>query len=223
MMLRLWFETRIALRASNRSLGPQVLRTQIYKGTIPRLLLGPTVHSRGLHPFVACAAHHTCMRLVRHDKQYIRSAIFWGVIHAIYSTSAEYACKRRCTRSYELASIHATSDLNPRYPFMVHLHFRRFHCKHRSRSVLPVVKRYQDENLGRYFPGDATTDSIEKNRASAKPFLTAVWFGSPHGPHEGAEEDLALHDDVSDGDLKHRFAEITAMHQAIGDLQKHLH
>ena len=82
-----------------------------------------------------------------------------------------------------------------------------------------MVKRYQDENFGRYFPGDATTDSIEKNRASAKPFLTAVWFGSPHGPHEGDEEDLALHDDVSDGDLKHRFAEITEMDQAIVDLQ----
>ena len=38
---------------------------------------------------------------------------------------------------------------------MVHLHFRRFHCKRLSKSVPPVVKRYQDENLVRYFRGDA--------------------------------------------------------------------
>ena len=43
MILRLLFEARVALRASNRSLGSQVFRAQVYKGTVPRLLLGTVV------------------------------------------------------------------------------------------------------------------------------------------------------------------------------------
>ena len=83
------------------------------------------------------------------------------------------------------------------------------------------VKYYQGESSK--IVVDATIDFIEKNKASGKPFFTVVWFGSPHGPYKGTEQDLALYKDVKDKDLKHRFAEITAMDRAIGDLQKYLH
>ena len=86
---------------------------------------------------------------------------------------------------------------------------------------------------------------IEKSTASGKPFLAVVWFGSPHEPYSGLEEDLALYDELPAkyadrmvpltsnetgfqierplGDvLRERYAEITAMDRAIGALRDHL-
>lgn len=83
------------------------------------------------------------------------------------------------------------------------------------------VKYYQGESSK--IVVDATIDFIEENKGSDKPFFTVLWFGSPHGPHEGIEQDLAHYEDVMDEELKHRFAEITVMDRAIGDLQNYLH
>ncbi len=77
-----------------------------------------------------------------------------------------------------------------------------------------------------------------------QPFLTVVWFGSPHEPYSGLPADLALYDDLPakyrkevhltsnetggpttrpQGEvLRERYAEITAMDRAIGTLRKHL-
>ena len=92
---------------------------------------------------------------------------------------------------------------------------------------------------------DQTTQFIERARRAGKPFLAVVWFGSPHEPYSGLEEDLALYDDLpekysekmvtltsmEDGMpterplrdvLRERYAEITAMDRAIGTLRNYL-
>lgn len=85
---------------------------------------------------------------------------------------------------------------------------------------------------------------IDKAKQASKPFLTVVWFGSPHEPYSGLPDDLALYDDLPkkytkkvkltsnetggpttrpQGEvLRERYAEITAMDRAIGKLRKHL-
>lgn len=85
---------------------------------------------------------------------------------------------------------------------------------------------------------------IDGARKQKAPFLTVIWFGSPHEPYSGLPEDLALYDDLPtnyrkmvkltsnetggpvtrpQGEvLRERYAEITAMDRAIGTLRKHL-
>lgn len=86
---------------------------------------------------------------------------------------------------------------------------------------------------------------IKKTQAGKQPFLVVVWFGSPHEPYSGLPEDLALYDHLPDtlnassarltsnetgqqterplGEvLRERYAEITAMDRAIGDLREYL-
>ena len=86
---------------------------------------------------------------------------------------------------------------------------------------------------------------IDRAAADGRPFLAVVWFGSPHEPYQGLEEDLALYDELPAkypdrmvpltsnetglqierplGDvLRERYAEITAMDRAIGTLRDHL-
>lgn len=86
---------------------------------------------------------------------------------------------------------------------------------------------------------------IDRARRDDRPFLAVVWFGSPHEPYSGLRADLALYDDLpakypnkkvrltsnETGDqverpqgevLRERYAEITAMDRAIGQLRKHL-
>lgn len=85
---------------------------------------------------------------------------------------------------------------------------------------------------------------IDAAKQAKQPFLTVVWFGSPHEPYSGLPADLALYDDLPakykkpvkltsnetggavtrpQGEvLRERYAEITAMDRAIGTLRKHL-
>jgi len=86
---------------------------------------------------------------------------------------------------------------------------------------------------------------IDRARASQRPFFVVVWFGSPHEPYSGLEKDLALCDHLPEtfGNrqvsltsnetgrsvkrqqrevLRERFAEITAMDRAIGQLRTYL-
>ncbi|TDU80928.1 arylsulfatase A-like enzyme [Prosthecobacter fusiformis] len=85
---------------------------------------------------------------------------------------------------------------------------------------------------------------IDRSRKADKPFFTVVWFGSPHEPYSGLPADLALYDDLPakykkkvrltsnetggpvqrpQGEvLRERYAEITAMDRAIGQLRQHL-
>lgn len=86
---------------------------------------------------------------------------------------------------------------------------------------------------------------INQAKRSNRPFFVVIWFGSPHEPYSGLEKDLALYDDLTatyskrlvrltsneTGQpvqrpqrdvLRERFAEITAMDRAIGQLRQHL-
>lgn len=63
---------------------------------------------------------------------------------------------------------------------------------------------------------------IEKVKGDQRPFFIVLWFGSPHAPYRGVEEDLVKYADVKDKMLKNRYAEITAMDRSIGDLRAYL-
>lgn len=85
---------------------------------------------------------------------------------------------------------------------------------------------------------------IDEAKKAGKPSFTVVWFGSPHEPYSGLPADLALYNDLPakytkkvnltsnetggpttrpQGEvLRERYAEITAMDRAIGQLRKHL-
>lgn len=92
---------------------------------------------------------------------------------------------------------------------------------------------------------DEAIKFIKKSKDENKPFLTVVWFGSPHEPYKALPEDMALYDNLPDslnsrevritsletgkgtwrplGDvLQERYAEITAMDRAIGKLRTYL-
>jgi arylsulfatase A-like enzyme len=86
---------------------------------------------------------------------------------------------------------------------------------------------------------------IEDSHTDQKPFFLVIWFGSPHEPYSGLPQDLAIYDDLPTrfndrkvrltsnetgksvhrplGDvLRERYAEITAMDRAMGELRKGL-
>lgn len=63
---------------------------------------------------------------------------------------------------------------------------------------------------------------IREAAKTGKPVFTVVWFGSPHGPYAGMDEDLIPFAKVKDEKFKHRYAEITAMDRAIGALRRFL-
>lgn len=92
---------------------------------------------------------------------------------------------------------------------------------------------------------EETLKFIEKSKREGKPFFAVVWFGSPHEPYQGLEKDLALYENLPDSlsqqfvgltslklgrkverpldsVLQARYAEITAMDRAIGQLRNQL-
>lgn len=102
------------------------------------------------------------------------------------------------------------------------------------------------------FPGESsevligeTIRFLDAHQQSGQPLLSVIWFGSPHEPYSGLPADLALYDDLPQkytklvsltsnetggttkrpqGEvLRERYAEITAMDRAIGQLRDHLH
>ena len=89
---------------------------------------------------------------------------------------------------------------------------------------------------------DEAIQFIKKSMDKNQPYFIVVWFGSPHEPYSGLAEDLALYDNLPEelneqkvrltsnetgkqverslrDVLKGRYAEITAMDRAIGDLR----
>ncbi len=86
---------------------------------------------------------------------------------------------------------------------------------------------------------------LETAQQNGKPFFAVVWFGSPHEPYSGLKKDLALYTDLPQeyadrqvtltsnktgrqtrrplrDVLQERYAEITAMDRAMGQLRKWL-
>lgn len=65
---------------------------------------------------------------------------------------------------------------------------------------------------------DAALEFIRDCADAEKPFLAVVWFGSPHGPHQAAEEHRALYPDEPRA-LQNFYGEITGMDEAFGKLR----
>ncbi len=66
---------------------------------------------------------------------------------------------------------------------------------------------------------DAALEFIKEQSKKEKPFLAVVWFGSPHGPHQAAAEDLALYAKQPKRKA-HFLGEITGIDRAVGRLRK---
>ena len=92
---------------------------------------------------------------------------------------------------------------------------------------------------------DEAIDYIEEKQRTNVPFLTVIWFGSPHEPYSGLKTDLLLYQDLPEKYngikvkltsnktgkqikrplrevLTERYAEITAMDRSIGKLRNAL-
>jgi arylsulfatase A-like enzyme len=67
----------------------------------------------------------------------------------------------------------------------------------------------------------AALDFARQASQKKQPFLAVVWFGSPHAPHQGTEQDLKLYADQP-RKSQHFLAEITAMDRALGKLRQGL-
>jgi arylsulfatase A-like enzyme len=67
----------------------------------------------------------------------------------------------------------------------------------------------------------AALEFMGKAQTANKPFLTVLWFPSPHSPHKGMAKDLALYKDV-DKKKQDYYAELTAVDRAMGTLRRGL-
>ncbi|MCA9080786.1 MAG: sulfatase-like hydrolase/transferase [Planctomycetaceae bacterium] len=65
---------------------------------------------------------------------------------------------------------------------------------------------------------DAALDWMQTQVTKKQPFLSVVWFGSPHSPHVAAEEDRVLYDDQPKN-RQHFYGEVTGMDRAFGKLR----
>jgi arylsulfatase A-like enzyme len=62
---------------------------------------------------------------------------------------------------------------------------------------------------------------IRKQVEAGKPFLTVVWFGNPHTPHEALPADKAAYKSLSEADQNY-YGELAAMDRNVGLLRKTL-
>ena len=67
----------------------------------------------------------------------------------------------------------------------------------------------------------AALSFIAKAAEEKQPFLAVIWFGSPHTPHEGAEELKTLYPNASVAEQNY-YAEITGIDQSMGLLRREL-
>ena len=69
---------------------------------------------------------------------------------------------------------------------------------------------------------DVTTDEalkfIRRQAGAGKPFLSVVWFGSPHNPHQALPADKAAYSGLSEKDQNY-YGEITAVDRSVGRLR----
>jgi arylsulfatase A-like enzyme len=68
---------------------------------------------------------------------------------------------------------------------------------------------------------DAALDFIRRQAQAGQPFLAVVWFGSPHKPHQAAEEFRALYPDQTPA-LQDFYGEISGLDNAFGKLRNEL-
>jgi arylsulfatase A-like enzyme len=68
---------------------------------------------------------------------------------------------------------------------------------------------------------DAALDFISRHAKGKEPFLTVIWFGSPHNPHQALEQDAAPYAGQKEN-LRHFYGEITGLDRAVGKLRREL-
>lgn len=89
----------------------------------------------------------------------------------------------------------------------------------------PILSRrgeaVQTEGEGSMVTVEAAIEFIRKSAKEGRPFLSVVWFGAPHQPHEAFEDDLALYADQPQP-VRRYLAMITAMDRAVGRLRDEL-
>ena len=64
-------------------------------------------------------------------------------------------------------------------------------------------------------------DFISRQASNRQPFLTVIWFGTPHDPFLAADDDMTEFSDL-DRDSQHHYGELVAMDRSIGALRKKL-
>ncbi len=79
----------------------------------------------------------------------------------------------------------------------------------------------QTEGEGSYVTAQAAIEFMKDAVARDQPFLTVVWFGSPHSPHIALDEDRRPYAHLPEK-LQHFYGEISAMDRAVGQLRKAL-
>ena len=87
----------------------------------------------------------------------------------------------------------------------------------------PLVR---DGGPPQIYPGESSEIVVREatryiGKVKKQPFFTVVWFGSPHAPYSGIDRDLSLYKNAPE-QLQARFAEITAMDRAVGQLREYL-
>ncbi|MEO1993961.1 MAG: sulfatase-like hydrolase/transferase [Planctomycetaceae bacterium] len=146
---------------------------------------------------------------------------------------------------WHVGPVKADSPTNPRamgfHEYVSHDNFYEMHPQF-SRNGGPPE---QLTGEGSEVTIDETLKFIDRADTADVPFLAVVWFGSPHEPYSGLAQDLALYDHLPESYakrtvrltsmttgkpttrplrdvLRERYAEITAMDRAIGQLRDHL-
>ena len=156
---------------------------------------------------------------------------------------AGYACGH--FGKWHLGPVKADSPTNPRaMGFEEYLSHDNFFDMdpHLSHNGGPPVQ-YEGESSK--IVVDAANRFISAARADGRPFFVVAWFGSPHEPYSALDSDLATYGNLPEGlqqetaqitslesghqvqvrldkVLQARYAEITAMDRAIGELRQHL-
>lgn len=117
---------------------------------------------------------------------------------------------------WHVGAVKAASPTNPRRmgfdEYLSHDNFFELDPPLSRNGADPVIHRGESSQI----VVDAAGEFIRMVHREGKPFFVCLWFGSPHGPYRGTPEDVAQYGAVGNEELRHRFAEITAMDRAIG-------
>ncbi len=117
---------------------------------------------------------------------------------------------------WHLGAVKQASPLNPNRmgfdEYLSHDNFFEMDPPLSRNGAPPVIMRGESSEI----IVEEAVQFARKVHAEGNPFFIVVWFGSPHGPYSGTEQDVSLYRDVPNDEMRRRFAEITAMDRSIG-------
>lgn len=120
---------------------------------------------------------------------------------------------------WHVGAVKAASPLNPGKcgfdEYLSHDNFFELDPPLSHNGAAPEIHRGESSHI----VAAAASDFVRKACAAKKRFFAVLWFGSPHQPHRGLPEDVALYGKVASEDLRHRYAEITALDRAVGEFR----